>query len=38
MFVETVTYPAAFFAGLLSFFSPCILPVIPSYFTFITGF
>jgi cytochrome c-type biogenesis protein len=38
MFVETITYPAAFFAGLLSFFSPCILPIIPSYFTFITGF
>ncbi|MEA1900861.1 MAG: cytochrome c biogenesis protein CcdA [Thermodesulfobacteriota bacterium] len=38
MFIETITYPAAFFAGLLSFFSPCILPIIPSYFTFITGF
>lgn len=24
-------------AGLLSFFSPCILPLIPAYFTFITG-
>ena len=23
--------------GLLSFFSPCILPLIPAYFTFITG-
>jgi len=34
----TLTYPAAFFAGLLSFFSPCILPLIPAYFTFITGF
>ena len=38
MFVETITYPTAFLAGLLSFFSPCILPIIPSYFTFITGF
>lgn len=38
MFIETITYPAAFLAGLLSFFSPCILPIIPSYFTFITGF
>ena len=37
MFTETVTYPAAFGAGLLSFFSPCILPLIPAYFTFITG-
>lgn len=37
MFTETVTYQAALFAGLLSFFSPCILPLIPAYFTFITG-
>ncbi len=35
---ETITYSAAFIAGLLSFFSPCILPLIPAYFTFITGF
>ncbi|MFH2034554.1 MAG: cytochrome c biogenesis protein CcdA [Candidatus Margulisiibacteriota bacterium] len=27
----------AFFAGLLSFFSPCILPVIPSYIVYIAG-
>lgn len=38
MFTETVPYPAAFLAGLFSFFSPCILPLIPAYFTFITGF
>ena len=38
MLDETITYPAAFAAGLLSFFSPCILPLIPAYFTFITGF
>jgi cytochrome c-type biogenesis protein len=38
MFAETVSYPAAFLAGMLSFFSPCILPLIPGYFTFITGF
>jgi cytochrome c-type biogenesis protein len=38
MFAETVTYPAAFIAGVLSFFSPCILPLIPGYFTFITGY
>lgn len=37
MFAETVTYPAALIAGILSFFSPCILPLIPGYFTFITG-
>jgi cytochrome c-type biogenesis protein len=38
MIVEAVSYPAAFLAGLLSFFSPCVLPLIPAYFTFITGF
>ncbi|MBT3175879.1 MAG: cytochrome c biogenesis protein CcdA [Desulfobacula sp.] len=37
MFAETITYPAAFIAGLLSFLSPCILPLIPAYFSFITG-
>jgi len=37
VFGETITYPAALFAGLLSFFSPCILPLIPAYFSFITG-
>jgi cytochrome c-type biogenesis protein len=35
---EALSFPAAFAAGLLSFFSPCILPLIPAYFTFITGF
>ena len=38
MFTETVPYSAAFLAGLFSFFSPCILPLVPAYFTFITGF
>lgn len=37
MFTESISYPAALIAGLLSFFSPCILPLIPAYFTFITG-
>ncbi len=32
-----VTYSVAFLYGLLSFFSPCVLPLIPSYFCFITG-
>ena len=27
----------AFSAGLLSFLSPCVLPLVPSYATFITG-
>jgi cytochrome c-type biogenesis protein len=38
MFTQTVSYSAAFLAGLLSFLSPCVLPLIPAYFSFITGF
>ncbi len=37
MFTGNITYSAAIIAGLLSFFSPCILPLIPAYFSFITG-
>ncbi|MFH2058225.1 MAG: cytochrome c biogenesis protein CcdA [Pseudomonadota bacterium] len=37
MLFENPTYSAALLAGLLSFFSPCILPLIPAYFSFITG-
>ncbi len=29
---------AAFFAGLLSFLAPCLLPLFPAYFSVITGF
>ena len=32
-----VSLPLAFIAGLVSFLSPCILPVVPSYLAFITG-
>jgi cytochrome c-type biogenesis protein len=28
---------AAFFAGLLSFVSPCVLPLVPSYLMYVTG-
>lgn len=38
MFIESVSYPAALLAGVLSFFSPCILPLIPAYFSFISGY
>lgn len=34
---ESVGIPVAFFAGLLSFLSPCVLPLVPSYISFITG-
>jgi cytochrome c-type biogenesis protein len=32
-----VSYPFAFLAGVLSFISPCVLPLVPSYISFITG-
>jgi cytochrome c-type biogenesis protein len=32
-----LTYWIAFSAGILSFFSPCVLPLIPSYLTYVTG-
>jgi cytochrome c-type biogenesis protein len=32
-----VTYPAAFLAGLLSFLSPCVLPLVPPYLCYLAG-
>lgn len=37
MEAPTIGVLIAFSAGLLSFLSPCVLPLIPSYVTFITG-
>lgn len=34
---QQISYLGAFAAGLLSFLSPCVLPLIPSYITYITG-
>ena len=34
---DQVSFPAAFSAGLLSFLSPCILPMVPVYFGIIGG-
>lgn len=34
---SSLTVLVAFSAGLLSFLSPCVLPLVPSYVTFITG-
>jgi len=34
---ESVALTGAFLAGLLSFLSPCVLPLVPSYVSFITG-
>ncbi len=33
----SVGFAAAFIAGFLSFLSPCVLPLIPSYISYITG-
>ncbi|HEX6059113.1 MAG TPA: cytochrome c biogenesis protein CcdA [Gemmatimonadaceae bacterium] len=33
----SVSYAMAFVAGLVSFLSPCVLPLAPSYVTFVTG-
>jgi cytochrome c-type biogenesis protein len=35
--MKDVSYPLAFLAGVLSFLSPCVLPLLPSYVSFITG-
>jgi len=35
--VNEVSLIAAFLAGVVSFVSPCVLPLVPSYVTFITG-
>lgn len=35
--MNNVSYLAAFIAGLLSFFSPCLLPLIPAYFSYLAG-
>jgi cytochrome c-type biogenesis protein len=35
--IKDVSTPMAFLAGLLSFLSPCVLPLIPSYVSYITG-
>ena len=34
---SNITFIGAFVAGILSFLSPCVLPLIPSYITYITG-
>lgn len=35
--VTSVSFGLAFVAGLVSFLSPCVLPLVPSYVTFVTG-
>jgi len=35
--MKDVSIPMAFLAGFLSFLSPCVLPLVPSYVSYITG-
>lgn len=35
--MKDVSFTLAFFAGVLSFLSPCVLPLVPAYISFITG-
>ena len=37
MFTEEVAYSTAYIAGLLSFFSPCIFPIIPVYISILSN-
>ena len=34
---QSISYFIAFWAGFLSFVSPCVLPLVPSYISYITG-
>jgi cytochrome c-type biogenesis protein len=35
--IQDISIPFAFLGGLLSFASPCVLPLVPSYISFVTG-
>lgn len=35
--MDTISLGIAFLAGILSFLSPCVLPVVPGYITFLSG-
>ncbi|TAL24132.1 MAG: cytochrome c biogenesis protein CcdA [Nitrospirae bacterium] len=35
--MKDISFSLAFLAGILSFLSPCVLPLVPSYVSFITG-
>lgn len=34
---DAIGFPVAFVAGVLSFLSPCVLPLVPSYASYLTG-
>ena len=35
--IQDVSIPAAFAAGIISFLSPCVLPLVPPYIVYLTG-
>src|SRR5246500_1859250 len=35
--IQNVSVPAAVLAGLISFLSPCVLPLVPPYLIYLTG-
>ena len=35
--IHDVSIPAALIAGLVSFLSPCVLPIVPGYLSLVTG-
>jgi len=35
--LSNLALPAIFLAGVISFFSPCVLPLVPAYISYITG-
>ena len=35
--IQNVSVPAALIAGLVSFLSPCVLPLVPPYLIYLTG-
>jgi cytochrome c-type biogenesis protein len=37
MEIDSVTAPLAFLAGMLSFLSPCVLPLVPVYISYLSG-
>src|SRR5687768_12719468 len=36
--MQDPTIPIAFLAGLVSFLSPCVLPLVPGYLSYMSGF
>ncbi len=35
--INEITYPVAFGAGLVSFFAPCMIPLLPAYISYVAG-